>query len=154
MIKLGDFLDFWVKQLSKKIFSAEAVFLRVLIKEATNFLAHEGYFSVDKLFNFDKCIFDLHHKRNPLLILLFRNIVFFVELKIFLLELSELIVKVFVEKKGRDFVMVFALFFHMELAVVNYFSYKFNQPLDAQKEILVIGQGFIRHFQVFHFVAL
>ncbi len=151
---MGDFLDLWVEKLSKKIFSVEAVFLRILIEKATNFLAHERDFAVDKLFNFDKCIFDLYHKGNPLLILLLLNLVFFIELKIFLLELSELVVEVFIEKKGRDFVMVFALFFHMELAEVNYFSYELNQPLEAQKDILVIGQGFVGHFQFFRFVAL
>ena len=59
MVKLGNFLNLGVKQLSKEIFSTEAVFFGVFVKEASNFLAHEGDFAVDKLFDFDKCIFDL-----------------------------------------------------------------------------------------------
>ena len=56
MVKLGYFIDFRVKQLSEEIFSTEAVFFGVFVKEAANFLAHEGDFAVDKLFDFDKCI--------------------------------------------------------------------------------------------------
>jgi hypothetical protein len=154
MVKLGYFIDFRVKQLSEEIFSTEAIFFGVFVKEAANFLAHEGDFTVDKLFDFDKCIFDLQHKRSSLFIFFVLNLVFFIELKIFLLELSKLVIKIFVKEEGRDLVMVFSLFFHMELAVVNDFPDELNEPLDSQQELLIVRKGFVGHFQIFQLITL
>lgn len=132
VIKLHYFLDFWVKQLGKEIFSAEAVFFGVFVQEAANLLAHEGDFTVDKLFDLDKCIFDLEDKGNLLFVLFPFDFVVFIELKVFLLELSELVIKVFVKEKGGDLVMIFSLFFHMQFAVVNDFTGELNEALNPQ----------------------
>ena len=50
--------------------------------------------------------------------------------------------------------MVFSLFFHMELAVVNDFPDELNEPLDSQQELLVVRKGFVGHFQIFQLITL
>jgi hypothetical protein len=101
-----------------------------LVQEAADFSTHEGNLAVDKLFDFDKSIFDLGNEAHLLFVLFFRNQAVLVKLKVFVLKLPKLVIKVFVKKYGRDFVMIFPLFFHMEFTVVNDLANELNKALN------------------------